>query len=151
MQHALQERSYYSALVNKMDDWIIFGIKSENDFVYDIYKVLKRSMQQARKSTVKDIHVRPITELHRPISQISIYPIQIQVYSPLKKIPIYSFKIFLQEIRCLANRQGKIELKTFSTYIFKRRKSKLLDEYLLRLDLDILQQYLVIDENLNFR
>ncbi len=61
VERTLEEKSYYQALVNKMDDWIIFGIKSENDFIYQIYKVIKKSMQEARKSTIKDIHVKPIT------------------------------------------------------------------------------------------
>lgn len=33
-ERVLQERSYYQTLINKMDDWIIQGIKAENDFVY---------------------------------------------------------------------------------------------------------------------
>jgi hypothetical protein len=37
-----EERVYYNALVNKMDEWIIQGVKSENDFVYQIYKNMKK-------------------------------------------------------------------------------------------------------------
>ena len=96
VERTLEEKSYYQALVNKMDDWIIFGIKSENDFIYQIYKVIKKSMQEARKSTIKDIHVKPITEVYRPISDISYSHIQICEKSPLRNVPIFSYKVFLE-------------------------------------------------------
>ncbi len=35
---------YFRVLVNKMDDWIISGIKDENEFTYAIYKELKSSI-----------------------------------------------------------------------------------------------------------
>lgn len=44
-ERILEERSYFHALVNKMNEWIIQGIKAENDFVYEIYKTMKNSIQ----------------------------------------------------------------------------------------------------------
>lgn len=41
-----------------MDDWIIQGIKAENDFVYQIFKNIKKYIQEAKKSNVKDLHVK---------------------------------------------------------------------------------------------
>lgn len=64
-----------------MDDWIIFGIKSENDTVYDIFKQLKRSIIEAKKSSIKDLHVKPITETHRPINELTLYPIKLCIES----------------------------------------------------------------------
>lgn len=40
----LEYAAYHQALVNKMDDWIIIGIKNENEFVYDIYKTIKKNI-----------------------------------------------------------------------------------------------------------
>ena len=34
----------FNVLANKMDDWIIQGIKYENEFVYDIYKNIKKNI-----------------------------------------------------------------------------------------------------------
>jgi hypothetical protein len=50
-----------------MDDWIIQGIKAENDFVYEIYKNIKKCIEEAKKSNVKELHVRDITEVLYPI------------------------------------------------------------------------------------
>lgn len=36
-----------------MDDWIIQGIKAENDFVYEIYKNIKKCIEEAKRSNVK--------------------------------------------------------------------------------------------------
>ena len=61
-ERLLEQRSYYHTLINKMDEWIIQGIKAENDFVYDIYKNIRNCIQEAKRSNVKDLHVREITE-----------------------------------------------------------------------------------------
>ena len=39
-----EQMCYFKALINKMDDWIISGIKDENEFTYSIYKDLKSSI-----------------------------------------------------------------------------------------------------------
>ena len=41
-----------------MDEWIIQGIKSENDFVYQIYRNIRKSIEEAKRSNVKDLHVK---------------------------------------------------------------------------------------------
>lgn len=37
------------------------GVKAENDFVYEIYKGIKKNIQEAKKSTVRDLHAKEIT------------------------------------------------------------------------------------------
>jgi hypothetical protein len=41
-----------------MDDWVILGIKYENDFVYEIYRNIKKNIQEAKKSNTKDLFVK---------------------------------------------------------------------------------------------
>ncbi len=86
-----------------MDDWIIQGIKAENDFVYEIYKNIKKCIEEAKKSNVKELHVRDITEVLYPIHELSLHPIPLRVETMHRRLPIYYYMIFLQEIKTLAN------------------------------------------------
>ena len=54
-------------MANKMDDWIIQGIKYENEFVYDIYKNIKKNILEVKKSNIKDLFVKDITDLIHPL------------------------------------------------------------------------------------
>lgn len=56
----------------------------------------------------------------------------------------------MQEIRCLAS-SGRIPFKQFTSYIEKRKKSKLLEHEFLTIELDIMQQYLVTDDYCNYK
>lgn len=64
-----EEMCYFKALVNKMDDWIISGIKDENEFTYAIYKDLKASIERITKSQLKDLFPTPITASIKPIER----------------------------------------------------------------------------------
>ena len=57
----LEYYSFFTVLTNKMDDWIIQGIKHENAFIYDIYKNIKKHILEAKKSGIKDLFVKDIT------------------------------------------------------------------------------------------
>ena len=79
-----------------MDDWIIVGVKEENDFTYSIYKTLKISIEKLTKSQLKDLFPTPITAIIKPIERITPLP---QPFPFKNSIPEYfnysSFKIFL--------------------------------------------------------
>lgn len=47
-------RVFYHLLVNRMDDWIIFGIKRENDLAYSYIKDIKKFISEAKKSNFKE-------------------------------------------------------------------------------------------------
>ena len=151
----LEERSYYHTLINKMDEWVIQGIKSENDFVYQIYKNIRKSIEEAKRSNVKDLHVKEITEQFNPIREITLNPIPLRVYTQHRKLPIFSYMIFLEEVKTLISYSGgsknRINFDTFKKYMDKRKKSKLLDAEILKIDYDTMQQYLVKDGVVNFR
>ncbi len=106
-----------------MDDWIILGIKHENQFVYDIYRTIKQSIIEARKSSVKDLFVRDITETIRPISGLPPSKFPVVAETAQNHFKILSFLIFMQEIKCLSN-SGRIPFKQFKAYMEKRKKSK---------------------------
>ena len=140
----------WKALANKMDDWIIQGIKSENEFVYNIYKLIRSNMQEAKKSAVKDLFVKDITETLKPIAALPPVRLPILPDDDLPDLPLLSFAVLVTEMRCLGN-NGRIPFKVFKSYFEKRKKSKLLHPQYLRVELDIVQQYLVSDDILNFR
>lgn len=44
-------RVYNQLLLNRMDDWIIYGIKRENDIAYSYIKEIKKAINEAKKSS----------------------------------------------------------------------------------------------------
>ena len=94
-ERLLEERAYYDALVNKMDEWIIQGIKSENDFVYDIYKGMKKSIEEARRSNVKDLFAKEITDTFSIIKEMTSSPTPPRGKTRNRELPIYSYMVFL--------------------------------------------------------
>lgn len=150
-EYYLEYYCYFKVLVNKMDDWIIQGIKYENEFVYDIYKSIKKNIQDAKKSSVKDLFVRDITDIIRPLTALPANRLPIVASSPSPShFKLLSYAVFMQEVKCLSS-NGRIPFKLFQTYLDKRRKSQLLEKELLSVELDIMQQYLVTDDYCNYR
>ena len=94
-ERLLEYRAYYDALINKMDEWIIQGIKSENDFVYEIYKTMKKSIEEVRKSNVKDLFVKEITDVFLIMKGLTMKPIPLRVRTTHRHLPIYSYMVFI--------------------------------------------------------
>ena len=81
-----------------MDEWIIQGIKSENDFIYSIEKSIRNCILEAKPLSIRDFHPQAITINYPPINTLPLHP------PPLTSKPsIYSLNIFLIEIGTLAN------------------------------------------------
>ena len=99
-----------------MDDWIIQGIKAENEFVYQIYKQIRGNMQEARRSTVKDLFVRDITDSLRPISSLPPHRLPVIPDNTYQSLPLLSFGVAVVEMRCLGQ-GGRIPFKNFKSYI----------------------------------
>jgi hypothetical protein len=99
-----------------MDDWIIQGIKHENDFVYDLYKTLKNNILSAKKSGVKDLFVKDITDVLHPLSGLPPATLPVVEETSPNNFKILSFLIFMQEIKCLST-GDKIPFKVFRSYI----------------------------------
>lgn len=151
-ERVLEQRSYFHALINKMNEWTIQGIKSENDFVYEIYKNMKKSIQQARKCNIKELHVKDITDTFGPIKELSLYPIPLRVYTHHRKLPVFSYMVFLEEVKSLITTfDAKINFDTFQKYLTYRKKSGLLDKEILKIDFDTVSQYLVKDGYLYYK
>ena len=134
-----------------MDEWVIQGIKAENDFVYELYKGMKKSIEEARKSNVKDLYMREITDTFSIIKGMTTLPFPLQYETKTNKLPIYFYMIFLLEIKTITNSMGKINFDILKKYFSKRKKSKLLDGRILRVDFDTISQYLVKDNYIEFR
>ena len=78
-----------------MDEWIIQGIKSENDFVYEIYKTMKKSIEEAKKSNVKDFFMKEITDVYQITKGLTFNPMPLRTKTFNRHLPIYSYMIFV--------------------------------------------------------
>ena len=150
-ERILEEKSYYNTLVNKMDEWIIQGIKAENDFVYEIYKTMKRSIEEAKKSNVKDFFVKEITDTYLITKGLTLYPMPLRTKTLNRQLPVYSYMMFVLEIKSLSNSMGKINFDILKKYFMKRKKSNLLDSRILSMDFDTISQFLVKDNLIEFK
>ena len=111
---------------------------------------MKKNIVEAKRSNVKDLFVKDITEVLHPIGTLPSKRFPIVSETNPGQFKILSFAIFMQEIKTLST-GGKIPFKIFKDYIQKRKKSKWLDEEYLKLELDIMQQYLVTDDYCSYK
>jgi hypothetical protein len=80
-----------------MDDWIISGIKDENEFTYSIYKDLKSSIERINRSQLKDLFPTPISASIKPIERLTNFHQSIPFSNNhADQIDYSSFKIFLE-------------------------------------------------------
>jgi hypothetical protein len=77
-----------------MDEWIIHGIKAENEFVYNIYKGIKLCIENAKKSQIKELHAKEITDIFKPIRELTRYPMPMRITTKHRKIPVFSLMVF---------------------------------------------------------
>lgn len=95
--------------------------------------------------------MKEITDTFLPIKNLTTKALPIRLKTTRLSLPIYSFMIFLIEIKTLTNNLGKINFDILKKYFQKRKKSSLLDEIFLRVDFDTISQYLVKDGFVEFK
>lgn len=76
--------------------------------MYEIYKGMKKSIEEARRSNVKDLFVKEITDTFTIIKEMTASPMPIRGKTHNRSLPIYSYMVFLLEIKSLTNQFGKI-------------------------------------------
>ena len=61
------------SLYNKLDDWIVYGIKAENDVLYEQTKILKKSIEKTEKLP-KDLNPNfpEISSSHKPVNYLDL-------------------------------------------------------------------------------
>jgi hypothetical protein len=68
----MEYRVFYNLLINRMDDWIIYGIKRENDLAYSYIKEIKKFISEAKKSNFKEgTNFKEISDIYKPYTRIS--------------------------------------------------------------------------------
>lgn len=67
-------RALGHCLYNKLDDWIIFGIKRENDVVYDITKQFRHHIAKSTQSSLTQLNTKDIAETYKIINNYTIIP-----------------------------------------------------------------------------
>lgn len=65
------------SLYNKLDDWIIYGIKAENDILYEQTKIIKKAIEKTEKLP-KDLNPNfpEVSSAHKPVNYLDI-PVRI--------------------------------------------------------------------------
>ncbi|KRX04380.1 hypothetical protein PPERSA_05641 [Pseudocohnilembus persalinus] len=107
-----------------MDDWIIFGLKSENDVIYQVVKQLKECISQQKPASIEKIYIQNISEIHKPIRILK------QVFRKLhpleknqdKRFTTQQLKLIIHEIKSIQDNSQKISGFTFYQ-LFQRRKN----------------------------
>ena len=112
---------------------------------------MKKSIEEAKKSNVKDFFVKEITDTYLTTKGLTLYPMPLRTKTLNRHLPVYSYMVFVLEIKTLANSYGKINFDILKRYFMKRKKSNLLDPRILSIDFDTISQYLVKDNVLEFK
>jgi hypothetical protein len=70
----MEYRVFYNLLINRMDDWIIYGIKRENDLAYSYIKEIKKFISEAKKSNFKEgTNFKEISDIYNLIRGFQKY------------------------------------------------------------------------------
>lgn len=145
----LQEyRALYGLLVNRMDDWIIYGIKRENDLAYGAVKDIKKSINEVRKSNFKESSSKEISDYYRLYSRISKVHLPLCSESGSAYPSVEEARMLVDDLKTLSNDQY-ISYELLKEYFLRRIRSKLLPEVLESLNFDYLEQYFLQDSRVN--
>ena len=131
----------FQLLINRMDDWIIFGIKRENDIAYGYIKEIKRAINEAKKSPFEQDYSKEIHEIYKPYQDIPDY--HTPIFEGQGLLSSEECKLVVEELKSIADGEGNVDFELLREYITRRLKSGLLPEALRKISMDSIQQYLV--------
>lgn len=114
-----------NGLFNKLDDWIINGIKLENQEIYTYISLLRTSLQNGTKSHVKLQEHVPVSQIYKPLSYLSLNPYVFPVFEQQSedRLLITQAKVLLEDIKSLAFDETFIDKKVLEEYFLRRRKN----------------------------
>lgn len=112
-----------NGLFSKLDDWIINGIKLENQEIYNYLSFLRNSIQNSQKSTLKLQEHPPVSQIYKPLQYMSLNPYLFPIYEEKEhnSFLLTEAKVLLEDIKSLAFDESIIEKKVIEEYLIRRR------------------------------
>lgn len=111
------------SLYNKLDDWIIYGIKAENDILYEQTKVIKKSIEKTEKLP-KDLNPNfpEISSTHKPVNYLDLPPIilpKLELAQP-NRFTLSNLFSLTEELKFLQDDNADLSVSTLVQF-FNRR------------------------------
>lgn len=115
-----------SGLFNKLDDWIINGIKLENQEIYTYISLLRASLHNGTKSHVKLQEHAPVSQIYKPLNYLSLNPYVFPIFEEKidDRLLITQAKVLLEDIKSLAFDEIFIDKKVLEEYFLRRRNNE---------------------------
>ena len=132
-------------LYSKLDDWIINGIKLENQEIYQFLNFIRNSIQNNQKSVLKLQEHPLISSLYKPLNYLTAisynFPvIEGKYYENTEnssknkkskknlqnkpKFLITELKLLFEDVKTLASNENYIEKRVLEEYLLRRKSHK---------------------------
>ncbi|KAL4495175.1 hypothetical protein ABPG72_007282 [Tetrahymena utriculariae] len=127
------------ALYSKLDDWIVFGLKHENEVIYDAIRTLRQAIQSQNPVDTLVVSVKNISDTYKILNcfnQIPAYiqPLELVEYVDDFRFTIFGIKLLYEELHTLCDKRDIINLKIFENVFLRRKKhSKHLPKFIKQL------------------
>jgi len=116
------------SLYNKLDDWIVYGIKAENDVLYDQTKMIKKAIEKTEKLP-KDLNPNfpEISSSHKPVNYLDIPPIMLPKSELIQPNRFTLTQLFglTEELKFLQDDNADIDLPVLLQFFNRRFMSSL--------------------------
>lgn len=112
-------------LYSKLDDWIINGIKFENQEIYNYLNFIRNSIQNQQKSNLKLQEHPPVSQIYLPLYYFTANPYFYPVFEkPLEgRFLVTDLKLLLEDVKSLTNDEELIDRKVLEEYLLRRKSN----------------------------
>lgn len=121
-----------SGLYSKLDDWIINGIKFENQEIYNYINCIRTSIQNQQRSNLKLQEHPPVSQIYKPLHYFNANPYFFPFFETRKRerFLVYELKLLLEDVKSLAADKNFIEKKVLEEYLIRRKNHHETNDYL---------------------
>ena len=112
-------------LYSKFDDWIINGIKFENQEIYNYLNFIRNSIQNQQKSNLKLQEHPPVSQIYLPLHYFTANPYFFPIFEkPLEgRFLVTDLKLLFEDVRSLTNDEELIDRKVLEEYLLRRKSN----------------------------
>ena len=112
-----------AGLYSKLDDWIINGIKFENQEIYNYLNFIRNSIENQQKSSLKLQEHPPVSQIYKPLHYLISNPYFFPIFETPKnhRFLITDLKGLLEDLRTLTSDESFIERAVLEEYLLRRK------------------------------
>lgn len=112
-----------NCLYSKLDDWIINGIKFENEEIYNYLNYIKKSVQNQQKSNLKLQEHPPVSLIYKSLNYVtgSPYFFPFCEKKRIDRFLIMEMKGLVEDVKSLTSDEDFIERRLLEEYILRRK------------------------------